>query len=90
MHCLSVPFSSGWALRSQYRRLEAVDNASFSSLFIGMGLAIDAPDSDEPDRPTFSSLFIGMGLAIYYVYATGAGNVKAFSSLFIGMGLAML
>ena len=45
---LSVPFSSGWALRSaEWADLLADNRIPFSSLFVGMGLAIlpKAPDA---------------------------------------------
>ena len=37
---LSVPFSSGWALRSNRMATDGARMVPFSSLFIGMGLAI--------------------------------------------------
>jgi len=37
---LSVPFSSGWALRYSDGTIKIVAPTSFSSLFIGMGLAM--------------------------------------------------
>ncbi len=41
------------------------DTDRFSSLFIGMGLAIDLIAEKESTSPAgFNSLFIGMGLAI--------------------------
>ena len=62
---LSVPFSSGWALRSQDLLPLRPRSSTFSSLFIGMGLAIWANvESALRAAVPFSSLFIGMGLAI--------------------------
>ena len=62
----------------------------FSSLFVGMGLAIKARRPISRTRSlTFSSLFVGMGLAMNCYLVLQPGNIRTFSSLFVGMGLAI-
>ena len=88
---LSVPFSSGWALRSHQQRPWWWEGRHpFSSLFVGMGLAMARQITRlMPLVTSFSSLFVGMGLAIVKRSTRCYRSQTTFSSLFVGMGLAI-
>ena len=87
---LSVPFSSGWALRFFQRTILASRQFYFQFPFHRDGPCdFKAYSCYFPHGLSFSSLFIGMGLAINFVYSVGPCPMFTFSSLFIGMGLAM-
>ena len=63
---------------------------AFSSLFVGMGLAMQPiPGGPRTLQTAFSSLFVGMGLAMAFTVIFSPVSEYAFSSLFVGMGLAI-
>ena len=71
---LSVPFSSGWALRSPRTRLRPWRISSpFSSLFIGMGLAI-SPDRMRPRLGETLSVPFSSGWALRFKLVRDRGS----------------
>ena len=89
---LSVPFSSGWALRCHLCRHGGLEwDYPFSSLFVGMGLAILAWPAPRPGATGALSVPFSSGWALRSDrdYRTAASCLRAFSSLFVGMGLAI-
>ncbi len=63
--------------------------SSFSSLFLGIALAIRSDCGySEADYGAFSSLFLGIALAIQGIVYIAVSH-RSFSSLFLGIALAM-
>ena len=80
---LSVPFSSGWALRLMMEKAGSAVNVLFQFPFHRDGPCDRIVPTENPSSNTsFSSLFIGMGLAIVHIYAINSkGNLSVpFSS----------